>query len=46
MKFPESYGLGVNQLIASGLILFVITLLVNMGARAIVARRAEFSGAN
>ncbi len=46
LKFPESYGLGVNQLIASGLILFVITLLVNMGARAIVARRAEFSGAN
>ena len=46
LKFPEAYGLGVNQLIASGLILFVITLGVNMAARAIVARRAEFSGAN
>lgn len=46
LKFPEAYGLGVNQLIASGLILFIITLLVNMGARAIIARRAEFSGAN
>ncbi len=46
LKFPEAYGLGVNQLIASGLILFVITLIVNMAARAIVARRAEFSGAN
>ena len=46
LQFPEAYGLGVNQLIASGLILFVITLGVNMAARAIVARRAEFSGAN
>ena len=33
-------------MIATGLILFVITLIVNMAARAIVARRAEFSGAN
>lgn len=46
LKFPEAYNLGVNQLIASGLVLFVITLVVNMGARAIIARRAEFSGAN
>lgn len=46
LQFPEAYDLGVNQLIASGLILFIITLAVNMGARAIIARRAEFSGAN
>ncbi|TDT30006.1 phosphate ABC transporter permease subunit PstC [Naumannella halotolerans] len=46
LSFPESYGLGVNQLIASGLVLFVITLAVNMFARWIVSRRKEFSGAN
>ena len=46
LSFPESYGLGVNQLIATGLVLFVITLAVNMIARAIVNRRREFSGAN
>lgn len=42
----EAHDLGLNQLIATGLILFVITLIVNMSARAIVARRKEFSGAN
>ncbi len=46
LQFPESTGLDVNALIASGLVLFVITLLVNMAARYVVARRAEFSGAN
>jgi phosphate transport system permease protein len=46
LSFPEAYGLGVNQLIATGLVLFGITLAVNMIARAIIARRAEFSGAN
>lgn len=46
LSFPESFGLAVNQLIASGLVLFLITLAVNMGARAIIASRAEFSGAN
>jgi phosphate transport system permease protein len=45
-KFPESSGLSVSVLIATGLALFVITLLVNLAARAIIARRAEFSGAN
>ncbi len=44
--FPEANPLGVSTLIATGLALFVITLLVNMGARAIVARRKDFSGAN
>lgn len=46
LSFPEAFGLGINQLIASGLVLFVITLAVNLGARAIVASRSEFSGAN
>ncbi|WP_246187159.1 phosphate ABC transporter permease subunit PstC [Microlunatus speluncae] len=46
LSFPESYNLGVNQLIATGLVLFVITLAVNMIARWIVSRRKEFSGAN
>jgi phosphate transport system permease protein len=46
LKFPESTSLGVNVLIFTGLVLFVITLIVNMIARWIVSRRAEFSGAN
>ena len=46
LSFPEAYQLGVNQLIATGLVLFVITLAVNMGARWVISRRAEFSGAN
>jgi len=46
LKFPESSGMGVNVLIFTGLVLFVITLVVNMLARWIVSRRAEFSGAN
>ncbi|MBB1494993.1 phosphate ABC transporter permease subunit PstC [Propioniciclava sp. MC1595] len=46
LDFPESSGIAVNQLIAAGLVLFVITLAVNMVARWIVARRAAFSGAN
>ncbi|HEX6485530.1 MAG TPA: phosphate ABC transporter permease subunit PstC, partial [Nocardioidaceae bacterium] len=35
-SFPEATGLGVNALIASGLVLFVITFGVNFAARAIV----------
>jgi phosphate transport system permease protein len=46
LKFPESSSIGVNVLIFTGLMLFVITLVVNMIARWIVSRRAEFSGAN
>ncbi len=45
-KFPEASGLAVNVLIATGLVLFAITLAVNMLARWIVARRKDFSGAN
>jgi phosphate transport system permease protein len=45
-QFPEANSFGVSALITMGLALFVITLLVNMLARWIVSRRAEFSGAN
>ena len=38
LKFPDSTGIAVNALIASGLVLFVITFAVNFAARAIVAR--------
>jgi phosphate transport system permease protein len=40
LDFPESSGLDVNALIASGLVLFAITLGVNMIARMIIARSA------
>ena len=46
LKFPEANAEGVAALITMGLALFVITLLVNMLARWVVSRRAEFSGAN
>jgi phosphate transport system permease protein len=46
LQFPESSGIDVNTLIASGLALFVVTLAVNMAARWVVNRRADFSGAN
>jgi phosphate transport system permease protein len=45
-KFSEATEFGRDALIASGLVLFVITLLVNGAARLIIARRAEYSGAN
>jgi phosphate transport system permease protein len=38
LQFPESSGLSVNVLIASGLVLFGITLVVNMIARVIISR--------
>ena len=38
LQFPEATGLKVNALIASGLVLFVLTFAVNFAARAIVAR--------
>ena len=46
LSFPEAYGENINVLIATGLILFVVTFLVNAVARWIVSRRAEFSGSN
>ncbi|TQM39190.1 phosphate ABC transporter membrane protein 1 (PhoT family) [Pseudonocardia cypriaca] len=46
LEFPEATGLENNTLIASGLVLFLVTLAVNSLARYIVNRRREFSGAN
>jgi phosphate transport system permease protein len=45
-KFNEATVYGQDALIASGLVLFVITLLVNGAARYIINRRKEYSGAN
>lgn len=39
LDFPESSGLAVNALIAAGLVLFAITLVVNMIARAVINRQ-------
>jgi len=38
LNFPESSGVAVNTLIASGLALFAITLIVNMIARALIGK--------
>ena len=46
LKWNEAGTIGLSALVASGLVLFVITLAVNMSARVIIARRSEFSGAN
>jgi phosphate transport system permease protein len=46
LNFPEAHGVGVNALIATGLILFVITLAINSVARVVINRRKAFSGAN
>jgi len=46
LRFPEAHGEGVNTLIATGLILFIVTFAVNAAARWVVSRRAAFSGAN
>jgi len=43
LKFPESSGLEVNRLIATGLVLFAMTFLVNALARRIA--NSGFSGA-
>lgn len=46
LDFPESGGDYRSLLIATGLMLFFITMVINMIARYIISRRAEFSGAN
>jgi phosphate transport system permease protein len=43
-RFGEADDIGRGALIASGLVLFAITLVVNMAARLIVYRRREFIG--
>ncbi|MEV4437771.1 phosphate ABC transporter permease subunit PstC [Streptomyces sp. NPDC049577] len=42
-SFKESGELGKDALIASGLVLFLLTLLVNGAARMIIARRKEYT---
>ncbi|MFF2377610.1 phosphate ABC transporter permease subunit PstC [Streptomyces xiamenensis] len=44
-QFKEAGSMGRDALIASGLVLFILTLLVNGAARLIIARRKEYSGA-
>jgi len=46
LRFPEAHDIGINTLIATGLVLFVITLVVNSIARYVINRRKAFSGAN
>jgi phosphate transport system permease protein len=46
LNFPEAHGIGVNVLIGTGLVLFIITLIVNSLARVVINRRKAFSGAN
>ena len=41
LNFSDSFGVGINILIATGLILFVITFVVNAVARAAVTRSAR-----
>jgi phosphate transport system permease protein len=42
LQFPESTGVAVNTLLATGLVLFVVTLAVNMTARYVIGRRRDF----
>lgn len=44
LGFPESFGTQTNVLIATGLILFVITFLVNAASRAVVGRVGRIKG--
>jgi phosphate transport system permease protein len=46
LQFPESSGTYTSLLIATGLVLFGITMAINMIARWVISRRSEFSGAN
>jgi phosphate transport system permease protein len=43
LQYPEATGYGVSALIAAGLVLFAITLIVNMGARYVVTRGSKES---
>jgi phosphate transport system permease protein len=42
LDFPESSGVDVNALIAAGLVLFAVTLLINMAARAVINREIHY----
>ncbi|MEJ5912959.1 phosphate ABC transporter permease subunit PstC [Pseudokineococcus sp. 1T1Z-3] len=39
LQFPEATGLRLSTLIAAGLLLFLVTFVVNFGARALVTRQ-------
>jgi phosphate transport system permease protein len=41
LDFPESSGVDVNALIAAGLVLFAVTLVINMAARAVINREVR-----
>lgn len=43
LQFPESTGVGLSALIATGLILFIITMIVNMIARLIITKARRHS---
>lgn len=45
LQFGFAQNVGIDALIASGMVLFVITLAVNMAARWIIGRRAAFTAA-
>ncbi|MCL3777726.1 MULTISPECIES: phosphate ABC transporter permease subunit PstC [unclassified Actinomyces] len=45
-QFREAFGLSREVLLATGLVLFLITFAVNSLARWVIARRSEFSGAS
>jgi len=44
LDFPEASGLDVSTLIAAGLVLFLITMVVNALARWVVARSTKSGG--
>ena len=44
LNFPESFGVNVNVLIATGLVLFVITFAVNAVSRTVIGRRGAGKG--
>jgi ABC-type phosphate transport system permease subunit len=44
-QFAEAFTTGRQALIASGLVLFLLTLLVNYAARAVIRRSAKKAGA-
>ena len=44
LQFPEAQGIGINALIATGLVLFVITFFVNTAARIVINRRKSYAG--
>lgn len=45
LQYGFAQKIGIDALIASGMVLFVITMAVNMLARYIISRRSAFSGA-